>query len=483
MIVTRTFLDKSNTIIKDSPVNTGLNPVLELNYGKLLTRGLIHFDCSDLACKVADKVYPDVSKLRHTLRMTNAASFDMDNMEREIPATDFSSEKQRATSFDIILFLLPEEWDSGRGFDYVTDMFYTNRRTLSTDGSSWYFAKTKYPWSTKTPGIYTSEFLSKELDRFTSKSGNLSSVIIAYKHFDYGNEDINIDITETVNKFISGELPNHGIGIAFSPRYEQTEGLEKTQYVGFYTQHTHSFYEPYVETVYDDHVNDDRHDFVLDRDNRIYFYANLGGNFVNLDNLPKCMVDDTEYTVEQVTRGIYRATVNLSSDSYEPNAMCYDIWSDINYNGRRIQDVEMQFVTKPTDSYFSFGSLPQSSEHRYNIDYEPTVYGVSDRERIPRGDIRKIGVECKVPYTTDTMTDTDGVDYRLYVDMNGRQIDVINWMPVERDTNGSYFLLDTSSLVPFRYSIGIRVRKGGTVSLHEKLATFDIVSDLTNEKH
>lgn len=483
MIVTRTFLDKANTIIKDNPVNTGLNPVLELNYGKLLTRGLIHFDCSDIACKVADKVYPDPGKLHHVLHMTNAASFDMDNMTRELPATDYNSVKERATSFDIILFLIPEDWDSGRGFDYVTDLFYTNRRAVSDKGSSWYFSRTNYPWKTKQEGIYSLDFLSKELDKFTAKCGNRSDVIIAYEHFDYGNENIEIDITETVNKFISGELPNYGLGIAFSPRYEATEGLEKTQYVGFFTQHTHSFFEPYVETRYDDYIKDDRNDFILDRENHLYFYANLGGNFVNLDRLPKCEVGDTEYPVEQVTQGVYRARVTVSSDDYDPDTMLYDVWSEIQYNGRNIPDVEMEFVTKPSDSYFAFGSLPKNSSHRFNQDYVPTLYGVNDREKILRGNILKLNVECKVPYTTDVVADTDGVDYRLYVDMGDRQIDVISWTSVEQDTNGSYFLLDTKSLIPYRYSVDMRVRKGGTVNIHPRLATFDIVSDVTDEKH
>ena len=42
-LYTRTYADKSNTIVKSSNVNLSLNPILDLNYGRLLTRGLIHF--------------------------------------------------------------------------------------------------------------------------------------------------------------------------------------------------------------------------------------------------------------------------------------------------------------------------------------------------------------------------------------------------------------------------------------------------------
>ena len=42
-IVTKTYIEKSNTIIKREKSNTGLNPVIELNYGGMLTRSLIYF--------------------------------------------------------------------------------------------------------------------------------------------------------------------------------------------------------------------------------------------------------------------------------------------------------------------------------------------------------------------------------------------------------------------------------------------------------
>ena len=40
----RTYIDKFNTIVENSELNIGINPVAELNYGKLITRMLLHFD-------------------------------------------------------------------------------------------------------------------------------------------------------------------------------------------------------------------------------------------------------------------------------------------------------------------------------------------------------------------------------------------------------------------------------------------------------
>lgn len=80
-----------------------------------------------------------------------------------------------------------------------------------------------------------------------------------------------------MNKFITGELPNYGIGIAYAPSFEETT-TKYSQYTGFFTQHTHSFFEPYIETTYDDTLKDDRLNFYLDKDNRLYFIAISGDN-------------------------------------------------------------------------------------------------------------------------------------------------------------------------------------------------------------
>ena len=43
-MVTRTYIEKINTIISGDTINTGLNPVSELVYGANNTRMLVYFD-------------------------------------------------------------------------------------------------------------------------------------------------------------------------------------------------------------------------------------------------------------------------------------------------------------------------------------------------------------------------------------------------------------------------------------------------------
>ena len=471
-IVTHTFISKSNTIIKDSVASVGLNPILELNYGKMLTRGLIYFDHTKVQKMVEDKIYPDISKLRHVLKMKNAGSIDDKHINRIYLDSNGDYYKQRTSSFDLIYFLIPNDWDEGKGFDYKQDLNLRNHRAYSWRGCNWYQYQTYCKWENE--GIYSTDKLSKELDLFTSKNGNQSNIIIGYQHFDNGNESIEFDITETFNKFITAELCNYGIGIAFSPQYEN-KNTELTQYVGFFTSHTHSFFEPYVETTYNETIEDDRADFYLDKSNKLYFYSIVGGKYANLDEFPTCMVNDTSYEVKQATKGVYYIDIEVPSSSYEDNTMLYDVWSNIKYKGKSFPNVELEFVTKSSNDYYQFG-IPSSKQETELI---PTLYGIKYKEVIKRGDIRKINVDCRIPYTTDQDRNNNYIEYRLYILSGEKQIDVIDWQKVEKGYNENYFFINTNELLPSRYYIDIRINVNIELFNYQKVLEFDIADNIT----
>lgn len=471
-IVTHTFISKSNTIIKDSVASVGLNPILELNYGKMLTRGLIYFDHTKVQKMVEDKIYPDISKLRHVLKMKNAGSIDDKHINRIYLDSNGDYYKQRTSSFDLIYFLIPNDWDEGKGFDYKQDLNLRNHRAYSWRGCNWYQYQTYCKWENE--GIYSTDKLSKELDLFTSKNGNQSNIIIGYQHFDKGNESIEFDITETFNKFITAELCNYGIGIAFSPQYEN-KNTELTQYVGFFTSHTHSFFEPYVETTYNETIEDDRADFYLDKSNKLYFYSIVGGKYANLDEFPTCMVNDTSYEVKQATKGVYYIDIEVPSSSYEDNTMLYDVWSNIKYKGKSFPNVELEFVTKSSNDYYQFG-IPSSKQETELI---PTLYGIKYKEAIKRGDIRKINVDCRIPYTTDQDRNNNYIEYRLYILSGEKQIDVIDWQKVEKGYNENYFFINTNELLPSRYYIDIRINVNMELFNYQKVLEFDIADNIT----
>lgn len=479
MQVTKTYASKSNTISRDQEyTNMGLNPIMEINYGKMLTRGLIYFDHSKIKEMVEDKTYPDVSKLHHVLKMTNCSSIEFKEDTKPCMDSTLQDDKLRVGSFDLIFFLIPYEWDEGKGFDFVEDLYRGSHLAFSTDGSSWKKYRNFFKWDED--GVYTTEHLSRELDLFTNPNGSKSDIIFAYKHFDKGNEDLELDVTEVFNKFITGELCNYGFGIAFSPSYEEVINQPFSSYVGFFTRHTNSYFEPYIETTYDETIEDDRANFYLDKDNKLYFYASVGGSFVNLDKLPTCTINEVQYDVKQATKGVYYVDVNFPSTDYSSDVMYYDEWSDIEYNGKAFPNVTLDFVTKSENNYFSFG-LPSTNKEE-DTSFEPMISGINNKEQIMRGDIRKINVECHIPYTSRQLRSVDGIEYRIYVRSQGKEMDAIGWQKVERGYNENYFIIDTNDFIPYRYHIDLRVKQNMELTYYHNSIEFDIVSDMKESK-
>ena len=431
---------------------------------------------------VEDKIFPDKSKLKHYLKITNAGSIDLTELHCGEVSSISNDLKIRATSFDIIFFLIPQFWDNGKGFDYMKNFnnqgYYNinaqpmdTRKLLSEDGSNWYQARNGYKWEEE--GIYSNETLSKEYDNFSSLDG--SNIIIGRQHFDIGNENINLDITEIFNKFIDGELENYGIGFAYTPNFERTEDF-KENYTSFLTHKTNTFFEPYVETVYDDFISDDRNDFILDKNNRLYLYCNIGGMTTNLDELPTCTINDTYYEVKQFSKGIYYIDINLSSKEYQPNTMLYDTWGNIKYQGQELDDVELDFVTKSNTNWFNIGN--SIAENKRLV---PNVYGIDYDERIKRGDLRKLNILARVPYSKGQAQLVDGIKTRLYIKDGTREIDVFPWFDANKSFTENYILIDTSILIPQKYYLDVKIKTNMEEIIHHNILSFIITDDLDNK--
>jgi len=86
MSILRSYIDKNNTIISNSYVNTGRNPVIELNFGASdfvvpnfgFTRFLFDLDLDLLRSNITSGIISTgcTSAMTHVLKMTNTSSFD-----------------------------------------------------------------------------------------------------------------------------------------------------------------------------------------------------------------------------------------------------------------------------------------------------------------------------------------------------------------------------------------------------------------------
>jgi hypothetical protein len=200
MSILRSYVDKNNTIVSNSFVNTGRNPVIELNFGASdlivpnfgFSRLLFNLDLSLLEENINTGVISTgcTTGMTHTLKMTNTSSFD-----NELLNTVMSNQRRRATSFDLILFRIPKVsgttgnpqiWDEGVGYDYndfniaqnsaqggMSPLTYVDSRAFSTRPSNWYQTTTVGDWSEQ--GVYNNT---------NSGTVNYSGLtIVARQHF------------------------------------------------------------------------------------------------------------------------------------------------------------------------------------------------------------------------------------------------------------------------------------------------------------
>ena len=298
------------------------------------------------------------------------------------------------------------------------------------------------------------------------------SIIIDKQRFEFGNENMDMNITDYVIDVING-APNYGIGIMFAPMYEQMKTVNQ-QYVGFFTDKTNTFFHPYIEVEYKEYISDDRENFSVGKTNRLYFYSLVDGIPTNLDELPHCDVDGLSYEVKQATKGVYYAEIKASKDIMESGTIGYDNWSNLALNGEIFDDVEMEFEVKPSSNFIKLGS--DSSDKNSLV---PCLSGINDAEKLNRGEVREVEVDFRKKYTSDKKELVNGAEFRLYVKDATREITVIDYQPVEKGFLNNFFIVHTEDLIPNEYYVDIKVNQGREVKYFKNALRFTVVSDVT----
>jgi len=498
MSILRSYINKNNTIISNSYVNTGRNPVIELNFGASdlivpnfgFTRFIFDLDLSLLEENISSGVISTgcTSAMTHTLQMTNTSSFD-----NELLNSFMSNERRRATSFDLILWRIPkfsgttgipQLWDEGVGYDYndfniaqnsanggISPLTYVDSRAYSTRPSNWYQTTTLSGWSQN--GIY-----NNKNEGVVNYSG---LTIVARQHFELGNEDLNMDMTNEINGILNGSITGvTGWGISYLPQIENITGLTESYSVAFFSRHTQTFYQPYLLTNYNDLITDDRNLFLKNQENKLFLYVYQNGDFANLDSDPFVRIEDrngvaitgmASLTTCLKTKGVYEVTVpNGFSNSPTP-CLFYDVWSGLTINGQSVPNVTNQFTLQPYTSGIQIGSVSKDPEI-YGFDF----YGILQNEKILNTDIRKVGVTIKKAYTgQQLLLDVSGF-YRVYVMEGTTEVLVQDWTPLNRTPNEYYFIFDMRDKIPNQYFVDIQVNTSGEKDTYKRQLTFSIVN-------
>ena len=275
---------------------------------------------------------------------------------------------------------------------------------------------------------------------------------------------------------MNGDYQNYGIGLAFTPAFESLN-VKSIQYVGFFTNHTNTFFKPVVESRCSSSVSDDRYMFFAGKTNKLYFYSILGGIPTDLEELPVCTIDGQEYPVTRQNTGVYYATVKVDRKSISTETIFYDVWSNLKYEGEELDDVEMEFVVYPGSQFASLGNY-----EKVEMNLEPSISGINDNENIYQGDERTLNVIFKVKYSSDYELLKE-CQYRLYVKDGKREHDVIDWDNI--DIRGKYnsFKIKSAELIPGQYHVDIRAKVSQDLRVFKDKLKFTVVDNITNIIH
>ena len=486
MSIHKSYFNKSNTIVYNSYTNTARNPIVELFFGKVdniqipkgFSRYIFDVDLTLLQSKIADGVISDDCGigLKHTLRMKNTSAFD-----QELINDTTSTGRRRATSFDLVLFRIPkvggqsQTWDTGVGYDYYdfTVKIETDK-SFSQRPSNWYQRSTILDWSTD--GVY---------DNLNSQTGtgiNYSALtIVDTQHFEFGDEDIEFDMTNEINSLLSGGTTGlTGWGVAFIPQLENITGLTENYSVGFFSPHTQTFYEPYLETEYYDLILDDRNAFYCENDNNLYLYVYEEGVPINFDSNPTVDIIDsngdavagfTNLPTCLITEGVYKVEVNNMPCTDAP-CLYFDVWKGLSINGIPLDDQENEFALLVKKGKYTVGSTTET----------PSIYGfefngVKQNEKVLNNDVRKVNVTIKKAFTSNEVLNRVQAFYRIYVREGANtEVQVQDWTRISRTPDGHYFVFDTRDKIPNEYFVDIKVRTDRNIETFKRELQFMVVN-------
>lgn len=464
----RIYPSKSNTIASGyyQNFNSGFNPGTLLWYGgngsrASISRYLIQFDLNELKEKINSKEINSNFISSYRLKMTNVIP------DSELLESDFEFDrrgKKIASSFNLISFPINKEWDEGRGYDLLgTEYIKISQGDTNLSGySNWNYANRLTQWDE--PGIFTNPTASTAVTEYS------------IQHFDVGDEDMDMDITNIVNDWLVGNYDNNGIAIAYSRDLELDSN--ETKYLArFYTEKTNTAFKPYLEVVYDEQIiRDDRLKVYTDKSSRLFlstFSGKTSANYysagtVSIKTLSNIDVM-TGLTPTQLTNGVYYVDVLMSNAN--KNQIYKDVWNGITFNpGIDQQNFEQQFQI--------YGSFYNNTASELN-DYIVNLYGLSNNQTLKRGEVVRVYADTRVEYSTKSPKEYYGLEYRL---IQNEITEIIPWTSfnsiVINKCNKEFFDLDTSWLLPNQnYKIQLRINELGTKKIVNETIYFKIENE------
>ena len=206
--------------------NAGRDQILEvgkLYYGDIkdIVRSLIKFDITSISSSISNGDISGSWKAFINLKSANSA---------EIPL-----------EYSIYANAISQSWTMGTG---------TKFDNISTDGVSWYYKNGTDKWMdyVSIPNSYVS---GSDTGSITNGGGGTwYTASMASQSFNNEPDDIRMDVTNIISRWVSGSLPNNGLIIHHGLSNESDTldyGVLK-----FFSKETGTIYQPKLELAWDD---------------------------------------------------------------------------------------------------------------------------------------------------------------------------------------------------------------------------------------
>ena len=243
-------------------------------------------------------------------------------------------------NYAIVGAALSKDWQEGLGLDMDE---YTDKNSQRA-GSDWISASLGVKWTTE----------GGDWD-YNDSSGFTAS-------FDSGVEDLEVNITPIVEKWIAGTSNNYGLILRLAPDQEGT-GVERSYYTKKFFGRTSEYFlkRPIIEARWDASTKDDRGNFYFssslateaDNLNTLYFYNYVRGRLRSIPLNESAIVvvslysgssgtptgskfalskggnvvsaADTNATASEVSTGVYAASISVTGSARSLTNI-YDVW-------------------------------------------------------------------------------------------------------------------------------------------------------------
>lgn len=436
---------KANLSTRGTGSNMGAADVLEVFsiYGQAnsssveKSRFLVQFPVSTISTDISNGTIP--SNASYYLKLFNVA-------HGETLPTGFNLEVKVVTG---------SSWDEGVGLDMSE---YSD-----VGVSNWISAKSS----------------SSGITNWSSQGGDYYTSPVYTASFDNGTEDLEIDVTDTVNAWLAGSKNNYGFGIMLSSSLENST-LRSYYTKKFSARSSEYFYKrPIIEVRWDSSKQDDRGNFyasssmvsAADNLNTLYLYnyvrgqlkdingVGTGSIYVNLyatlGGATLTTAPNTPITGGWVSTGIYSASIAVNTTA----STVYDVWfSGSNqyhtgaialktFSNSESADTDRKIISITNlKSSYTTSEYPKLRLYVRSKNWSPTIY-------------TKATVDVEQEYIKNLY-------YRIYRVQDG--LDVIanaatastNHTKVSYDISGSYFPLDMSIFEPgYMYAIKFTIKE------------------------